>query len=126
MNNTPDGQEALVPYPPLGGMTGLAEEMMRHHRDPMPGARYKPEAVFPRILFHRLAAGVCIGSILGLLLGILLYQGVITIPQAEELYSMGSVTFCCFWAFKGITVGMVCFGVWGIVAVPDETGNAKD
>ncbi len=118
MENVPDGRKSR-PEMHDDGMAGLAEEMVRHHEAPMPSARRTKTPVFPVIIFRRLAAGVGIGSILGLLLGTLLFHGVVTIPQAEELYSMDPVGFHLFWAFQGIVAGMVCFGVWGIITVPD-------
>lgn len=92
------------------GMRMMADRVIGHYREPSPPAQPSGPA-FPRAAMWGLGVGIVVGALLGALVAAFTRAGsVIAVPRAEQLQSMGDVTFYVFWILTGIAAGIALGG----------------
>ena len=99
-------------------MQQLSQEEIAHHTRPAPRAQPPEIDPFPPGIWIGLWRGIAGGALLGLIIGNLLFQGVIQIEGIEGLFSMTPFTFHAFWVFAGAAAGLFVGGLIGIVTAP--------
>lgn len=96
------------------GMTGVARQTAEAHTEPAPQSMPGPH-LLPAVVSIGTATGIGVGTLLGTLFGIALWQQWITVPGWEGIYADGPVTLTVLWGVIGAAMGLILGGVASIL-----------
>lgn len=108
------------------GMTSLARQVKEHYLQPIPEAVEPVPQPFPAPVIWGLGLGILLGAALGLVAGMLLFNGTIVLQGWDNMYPMAPLAFHVFWVVIGIALGVVTVGVGTILVASPERLEAGD